>query len=278
VFVHVLYIWFEQLGWLLTQVMTMEDAKAQVEKFADGGVYIKPNVMVNKGLLGKAVFHARGSEVRTPVSANGLQQFNGVCTCCIRCLNSCCALVQVPLLVPDMTLTTLLLLGKAGTGTPFHRDPGCALNTAYAVGVEGVPEWVPDQPLCAWFAVPADQVETLVKYVKGLPGRNSLITWQPSVQDMEDMVGQVHGGVLLYQCAGQRVHMPTGWCHAVCNMQACVKVAWDMLDPERYADYMVAAHQVQGCFASAPDFLNVEREILGRVEERANRLLELSLL
>ncbi len=48
---------------------------------------------------------------------------------------------------------------------------------------------------------------------------------------------------------GQVVHVPAGWSHQVDNLQDCVKIAWDIMVPERMAAYMATCackcHQIQ---------------------------------
>ena len=43
----------------------------------------------------------------------------------------------------------------------------------------------------------------------------------------------------VYQHHGQMVHVPAGWLHQVENLQDCVKIAWDMMAPERVALYVL---------------------------------------
>ena len=60
-----------------------------------------------------------------------------------------------------------------------------------------------------------------------------LADWRPSPADMtevENILGREHT-VLINQHAGEGVDVKVGWMHAVCNLQPCVKIAFDVLRP-----------------------------------------------
>ena len=61
----------------------------------------------------------------------------------------------------------------------------------------------------------------------------------------------------VYQHHGQVVHMPAGWLHQVETLQDCVKLAWDIMLPERMAAYMATWQHVLASVteSSAPDYM-----------------------
>ena len=61
----------------------------------------------------------------------------------------------------------------------------------------------------------------------------------------------------VYQHHGQVVHVPAGWLHQVENLQDCVKIAWDMMIPERMGAYMATWQHVLATVtkSNAPDYM-----------------------
>ena len=61
----------------------------------------------------------------------------------------------------------------------------------------------------------------------------------------------------VYQHHGQVVHVPAGWLHQVENLQDCVKIAWDIMVPERMAAYMATWQHVLASVvkSNAPDYM-----------------------
>ena len=61
----------------------------------------------------------------------------------------------------------------------------------------------------------------------------------------------------VYQHHGQVAHVPAGWLHQVENWQDCVKIAWDLMIPERMAAYITTWQHVLACVtaSSAPDYM-----------------------
>jgi len=61
----------------------------------------------------------------------------------------------------------------------------------------------------------------------------------------------------VYQHHGQVMHVPAGWLHQVENLQDCVKIAWDIMVPERMAAYMTTWQHVLACVtkSNAPDYM-----------------------
>jgi len=61
----------------------------------------------------------------------------------------------------------------------------------------------------------------------------------------------------VYQQHGQMVHVPAGWLHQVENLQDCVKIAWDIMVPERMAAYVTTWQHVLACVtkSNAPAYM-----------------------
>ncbi|PSC69821.1 C-module-binding factor isoform B [Micractinium conductrix] len=145
----------------------------------------------------------------------------------------------------DRWRTSLLLLGKEGTGSGFHVDPANAFNIALAIDRDlgGVlAYWVFVRPT----AKARDAVQAWLNLSKkegGVGNKGDLYEGKPMLNEQEMMAMEAHfqgtGFIkVIRREAGGLVRVPTGWIHLVFNKQPCVKVAWEVVVASNLALYL----------------------------------------
>ncbi|KAL3134232.1 hypothetical protein ABBQ38_006663 [Trebouxia sp. C0009 RCD-2024] len=173
----------------------------------------------------------------------------------------------------DMHRTTLCLIGMAGTKTAPHADWADAKNFAIAIGRKvkqgaALARWIFVNPCCISRANEFAERE-FKQCPKGFDkctkdGRDTFDTFlsQSDVATLSKSLGtDPNTGnayvQTVYQHHGQLVHVPAGWLHQVENLQDCVKIAWDMMTPERMGAYMATWQHVLASVikSNAPDYM-----------------------
>ena len=188
----------------------------------------------------------------------------------------------------DMHRTTLCLIGMAGTKAAPHADWADARNFAIAIGpkvwhlhamacqsshlghhIKGFLQVKQGAALARWVFVNPCSVIRANEYVerefkqcpKGFDKCNKdgcdmfdTFLSQSDAARLSNFLGKDPNTgnayvQTMYQHHGQVVNVPAGWLHQLENLQDCVRIAWDIMVPERMAAYMAACpclcHQVK---------------------------------
>ena len=164
--------------------------------------------------------------------------------------------------VTSMARSTLVLIGRKGTRTSPHLDRTEARNVAFglvlpqahkksrvrgAAGKASSASPTPSRVLARWTLFSPKIVDLLNAYIlEQFPATG----WKDAFLT-DDMVAAIkrasaqvprEGGeahvIEIDQCAGQEVWVPPGCIHQVVNLEDCVKVAWDYLQPDHMHLYM----------------------------------------
>uniref|UniRef100_A0A7S0WTP6 JmjC domain-containing protein n=1 Tax=Chlamydomonas leiostraca TaxID=1034604 RepID=A0A7S0WTP6_9CHLO len=181
-----------------------------------------------------------------------------------------------------LTASTMLIIGLAGMGTPWHIDWTEALNMGFILGK---PAAGASTVIALWFAVHPAAVQAFDELLRALAARDArLARWAAGLQSMEgdgrkhmtreefEMVATALntqlGWVAAYvveQHHGRLMRVPPGFMHMVINVQPCIKVAWDWQQPRNMARYLHVAKLQARVFAgqgAAADFMHAELTLL----------------
>ena len=132
----------------------------------------------------------------------------------------------------------LCLLGKKGSRTPMHLDWTHAENLAFGVGdKENV------RPLAKWTFIPPHAISHLDNFLKSKGFEDGLKGGHFIEEDtLNEFAAAMPADVKVTSAAceqlpGELIKVPVGWAHQVENLQDCVKFAWDLWEPDRFALY-----------------------------------------
>ncbi|GFR42749.1 hypothetical protein Agub_g3687 [Astrephomene gubernaculifera] len=96
--------------------------------------------------------------------------------------------------------------------------------------------------------------------------------FRPFVRDVNELRAALgeNNVVVIEQYHGDVVHVPAGWIHQVENVQACLKLAWDTLNPRRLVHYfgvqrLVVHHGLWGY--SPEDYMAIEAVLAKAIPE-----------
>lgn len=142
-------------------------------------------------------------------------------------------------------------VGNKDKGTPLHLDRTEAYNLAIAIQGHGLPAFNPLEPVAYWLFIAPSLLDTAQAWIKDTLKRrpDQQMTYTDMVQ-IRDALAYLNGPdgrnskpPLIFiepQWHLGLIHVTPGWAHAVCNHQACLKVAWDAMVPNRMGAYGVA--------------------------------------
>jgi hypothetical protein len=143
----------------------------------------------------------------------------------------------------DALLSTLLFVGGPNTCTPFHVDWSEAYNVGIAVDTskpgQTNPLSVSDAAIARWFFVPPSKVASVASTLKKEKFSALHLTTEDHRTDMEEI-----GCIVVDQLPGQCIYVPPGWLHAVVNLRACFKIAWDCVFPANVPRYFTAWREI----------------------------------
>ena len=94
--------------------------------------------------------------------------------------------------------------------------------------------------MAVWYFVSGVHAKLLVEWLKARPGADGRLPTHLSETDFEAFTKEVGAGaVRVEQRAGDKVVVPRGWIHWVVTVRPCVKVAWEVMEPDHLADYVL---------------------------------------
>lgn len=163
---------------------------------------------------------------------------------------------DVPFLrqVWSKTGTLLLFVGSVGQSTGLHDDWTEAFNVAF--GVEGA--FDPLKPLARWTFFHPDTMGALDAYTKSLGHKQG--AYKVFLSDAQVVFLKARFGadkvLVVEQWARDKVFVPVGWTHQVINLQTCVKLAFDFIDPRHFILYFERWRQHKAFMKMPPDYGN----------------------
>ena len=84
-----------------------------------------------------------------------------------------------------------------------------------------------------------------------------------SEEDMYECQKELAGITLVKQHGGDKVVVPPGLAHAVVNLSACMKIAWDVLDHKELSQCIHAwRHFICPWFKGEPNHVNVDHVLV----------------
>jgi hypothetical protein len=98
------------------------------------------------------------------------------------------------------------------------------------------------------------------KYLNGFKARKIKL----SIQEIGRLTNFLGGDechqqyvTIFHKFARTKVHVPLGWVHNICNIQPCVKFAWDFLQMEILKDVVQVNHLSKNIMKNAIDYMVV---------------------
>lgn len=166
----------------------------------------------------------------------------------------------------DVSRSVLLLLGGTGQGTPVHCDRTEAFNVAFALA-----EYLKDGPLARWVFFEPRAASLVLEYMNKHHVRSNdrMLLDECAIEQLGKHLEAELGSKAMHivdQYSGEIIHVQTGFLHQVCNLQPCVKLAFDYVDTSEVCAYAWLHREViakmTGAYGPPTDYMAVLHTIV----------------